>query len=187
QQLANTPFLASNLNFPTTTQLNLPSFINQSNNVQNSNLFTLSSSPSTSNGSLIPLGANFDLNSNETKLWLASMIGNNNNYVQSDLNITNSNNNNNSLTNQIYQMYKLNTNLNDTTKMNSLTKTTALNMNETKVNNSLNTLTDSTNMDISQIHNISNNNNNNNTITTTTANDMNTNDSRSKSNEHTVT
>ncbi|CAH8545680.1 unnamed protein product [Schistosoma turkestanicum] len=184
QQLANTPFLTSNLNFPTTTQLNLPSFINQSNNVQNSNLFTLSSSPSTSNGSLIPLGANFDLNSNETKLWLASMIGNNTNYVQSDLNMTN--NNNNSLTNQIYQMYKLNTNLNDTTKMNSLTKTTSLNMNETKMNNSLNTLTDSTNMDISQIHNISNNNNTI-TSTTTTANDMNTNDNRSKSNEHTVT
>ncbi|CAI2732184.1 unnamed protein product [Schistosoma spindalis] len=179
--LATAPFLASNLNFPT-SQINLP-LINHSNNGQNLNLFTSSSSPSslssstpTSIGSSIQLGTNLDLNSNETKLWLASLIGNSNSCVQSDLGIANNNN----LTNQIYQMYKSNANLNDTTntttttthnnnnnsntllKVNSLSKT-QLNINENKTSSS-NTLTDTTNTGISQIH-----------------------DNRNKNNEHTLT
>ncbi|VDP63554.1 unnamed protein product, partial [Schistosoma mattheei] len=174
--LATAPFLAPNLNFPT-PQIALP-LINHSNNGQNLNLFTSSSSPSslssstpTSIGSSIQLGTNLDLNSNETKLWLASLIGNSNSCIQSDLGIAN-----NSLTNQIYQMYKSNANLNDTTnttttnnnnsntlmKVNSLSKT-QLNINENKTSSS-NTLTDTTNTGISQIH-----------------------DSRNKNNEHTLT
>ncbi|KAH9581522.1 RNA binding protein, fox-1 [Schistosoma haematobium] len=171
--LATAPFLASNLNFPT-PQIALP-LINHSNNGQNLNLFTsspssLSSSTPTSIGSAIQLGTNLDLNSNETKLWLASLIGNSNSCIQSDLGIANNN-----LTNQIYQMYKSNANLNDTTntttttnnsntllKVNSLPKT-QLNINENKTSSS-NTLTDTTNTGISQIH-----------------------DNRNKNNEHTLT
>uniref|UniRef100_A0A3Q0KMY6 Putative ataxin 2-binding protein (Hexaribonucleotide binding protein 1) n=2 Tax=Schistosoma mansoni TaxID=6183 RepID=A0A3Q0KMY6_SCHMA len=181
--LATAPFLASNLNFPT-SQIALP-LINHSNNGQNLNLFTSSLSPSstsTSIGSSIQLGTNLDLNSNETKLWLASLIGNSNSCVQSDLT-------NNNLTNQLYQMYKSNANLNDTTttinnssntlmKVNSLSKT-QLNINETKANSS-NTLTDTTNTGISQIHNICNN-------PTVINNQNNNNDNRNKNNEHTLT
>ncbi|VDO64747.1 unnamed protein product, partial [Schistosoma margrebowiei] len=179
--LATAPFLASNLNFPT-PQIALP-LINHSNNGQNLNLFTSSSSPSsstpTSIGSSIQLGTNLDLNSNETKLWLASLIGNNNSCVQSDLGIANNN-----LTNQIYQMYKSNANLNDTTntttnnnnsntllKVNSLSKP-QLNINENKTNSS-NTLTDTTNTGISQIHD-NRNKNNEHTLTQSLSNSINT-------------
>ncbi|CAH8607953.1 unnamed protein product [Schistosoma curassoni] len=184
--LATAPFLASNLNFPT-PQIALP-LINHSNNGQNLNLFTSSSSPSsstpTSIGSSIQLGTNLDLNSNETKLWLASLIGNSNSCIQSDLGIANNN-----LTNQIYQMYKSNANLNDTTnttttnnnnnnnnsntllKVNSLSKT-QLNINENKTSSS-NTLTDTTNTGISQIHD-NRNKNNEHTLTQSLSNSINT-------------
>uniref|UniRef100_A0A094ZFQ1 RNA binding protein fox-1 1 n=1 Tax=Schistosoma haematobium TaxID=6185 RepID=A0A094ZFQ1_SCHHA len=180
--LATAPFLASNLNFPT-PQIALP-LINHSNNGQNLNLFTsspssLSSSTPTSIGSAIQLGTNLDLNSNETKLWLASLIGNSNSCIQSDLGIANNN-----LTNQIYQMYKSNANLNDTTntttttnnsntllKVNSLPKT-QLNINENKTSSS-NTLTDTTNTGISQIHD-NRNKNNEHTLTQSLSNSINT-------------
>ncbi|TNN11608.1 RNA binding protein fox-1 [Schistosoma japonicum] len=159
------PFLASNLNLSNPqlglSLINHPNNNNTNNNAQNLNLFT-SVSPSS-----MQLGANLDLNTNETKLWLTSLIGGSNGYSQSDLGITN----NNALTNQIYQIYKSNANLNDTTntllKVNPLSKA-QLNINEAKTNSNI--MTDGTNAS-----------NNSNAFTN---NSSNSNDNR---NEHTLT
>ncbi|KAH8874074.1 RNA binding protein fox-1 like [Schistosoma japonicum] len=77
------PFLASNLNLSNPqlglSLINHPNNNNTNNNAQNLNLFT-SVSPSS-----MQLGANLDLNTNETKLWLTSLIGGSNGYSQQTL------------------------------------------------------------------------------------------------------
>nr|CAH8863352.1 unnamed protein product [Trichobilharzia regenti] len=178
----NTSLVGSNLNLSSAAQLGLPLMTNT--NVQNLNLLTAassaaaqtsSSSPSTSIASSIHQTAtNFDLNSNEAKLWLATLFGGNSVGVnQSDLRMLNNSPNNNN-NNQIYQMYKSNNNLNDSTnallKTNSVSKTNQAKMNIT----------------VQQIHNISNNattNNNNNN----NSNNHNTSGNGNKTNEHTLT
>ncbi|VDP98775.1 unnamed protein product [Trichobilharzia regenti] len=173
----------SNLNLSSAAQLGLPLMTNT--NVQNLNLLTAassaaaqtsSSSPSTSIASSIHQTAtNFDLNSNEAKLWLASLFGGNSVGVnQSDLRMLNNSPNNNN-NNQIYQMYKSNNNLNDSTnallKANSVSKTNQAKMNIT----------------VQQIHNISNNATTNNNNNNNNSNNHNTSGNGNKTNEHTLT